>query len=111
MMPENRAIWTFLDSGTLFKNDSDEDLKQLMLALAGKNLSRIHVQLDLVECKMEISPGIRAIAASRHTPGHMALAISSGTDLLPYISDAAFNPIRLEQPELTSQLDSHGRQA
>ncbi len=88
-----------------------EDIKQLMLALARKNLSPIQGQLDLVERDTEILPGIRAIAAPGHTPGHMALAISSDNEHLLYISDAFLNPIHLEQPEWYPAFDLAPEQA
>ncbi len=89
----------------------EEDLKQLMLALARKNLPPIQGQLDLVERETEILPGIRAIAAPGHTPGHMALAISSDNEQLLYISDAVLNPIHLEQPEWYPAFDLAPEQA
>lgn len=88
-----------------------EDLKQLMLALAGKNLPPIEGQLDLIERETEILPGIRAIAAPGHTPGQMALAISSDNEELLYISDAVLNPIHLEQPEWYPAFDLAPEQA
>jgi glyoxylase-like metal-dependent hydrolase (beta-lactamase superfamily II) len=75
-----------------------EDIKQLMLMLARKNLPPIKGRLDLVDRETEILPGIQAIAAPGHTPGHMALAISSGSEQLLYVSDAALHPVHLEQP-------------
>jgi glyoxylase-like metal-dependent hydrolase (beta-lactamase superfamily II) len=88
-----------------------ENLKQLMLALARKNLPPIQGQLDLVERETEILPGIRAIAAPGHTPGHMALAIFSDSEQLLYISDAVLNPIHLERPEWYPAFDLAPEQA
>ena len=51
--------------------------KELLLTLARKNLQPIQDQLNLIDQEIEILPGIRAVAAPGHTPGHMALAISS----------------------------------
>ena len=76
-----------------------EDTKQLMLSLARKNIPPIQGQLYLVDREMEILPGIQVIAAPGHTPGHMALAISSDSQQLYYISDAVLYPIHLEQPD------------
>ncbi len=46
----------------------------------------------------EIVPGIRMLPTPGHTPGHMAVVVSSGQEELLYISDAALHPIHLEQP-------------
>jgi glyoxylase-like metal-dependent hydrolase (beta-lactamase superfamily II) len=82
-----------------------EDIKQLMLMIAQKNLPPIKDQLDLIEHETEILPGIQAIAAPGHTPGHIALAISSGSEQLLYVSDAALHPIHLEQPDWHAAFD------
>jgi glyoxylase-like metal-dependent hydrolase (beta-lactamase superfamily II) len=50
-------------------------------------------------------PGIRTIPAAGHTPGHMAVAISSGDEQLLLIADAALHPIHLEQPDWYSVFD------
>jgi len=79
--------------------------KELLLKFAHKNLAPIQDQLDLVDHEMEIVPGIQAIAAPGHTPGHMALIISSENEQLLYISDAVLHPIHLEQPEWYAAVD------
>lgn len=90
-------FWTSEPDLTPLK--ADEHFKQLMLMFAGKNLPPIRGQLDLVDHETEILPGIRAIAAPGHTPGHMALGISSAGEQLLCISDALLHPIHLEQPD------------
>jgi glyoxylase-like metal-dependent hydrolase (beta-lactamase superfamily II) len=77
----------------------DEHVKEVLLKFARKNLPPIQGQLDLVDHETEIVPGMRAVAAPGHTPGHMALTISSGSEQLLHISDAALHPIHLEHPE------------
>ncbi len=83
----------------------DEHGKEVLLKFARKNLPPILGQLDLIDHETEIVPGIHAVAASGHTPGHMALAISSGGEQLLCISDAALHPIHLEQPEWHAVVD------
>ena len=89
----------------------DEHVKELLLAFARKNLPPIKGQLDLVDHETEIVPGIRAVAAPGHTPGHMALAISSRGEQLLVISDAALHPIHLEQPDWYAAVDFAPEQA
>ena len=76
----------------------DEHVKEVLLKFARKNLPPIQGQLDIINHETGIVPGIQAIAAPGHTPGHMALAISSGNEQLLCISDAVLHPIHLEQP-------------
>jgi len=77
----------------------DEHVREVLVKSARKNLPPIQDQLDLVDHETEILPGIWAVAAPGHTPGHMALAISSGGEQLLCISDAVLHPIHVEQPE------------
>ena len=77
----------------------DEHAKKLLFMFARKNLPPIQGQLDLVDHETEIVPGIQAVSAPGHTPGHMALAISSGGEQLLCISDAVLHPIHVEQPD------------
>jgi glyoxylase-like metal-dependent hydrolase (beta-lactamase superfamily II) len=109
MWKDEWEFWT--SEPDLTQLEVEEDLKQLMLALARKNLPPIQGQLDLVERETEILSGIQAIAAPGHTPGHMALAISSGSEQLLYISDAALYPIHLEQPDWYPAFDLAPEQA
>ncbi len=83
----------------------DEHVREVLLNIARKNLPSIQNRLDLIERESEILPGIQAIAAFGHTPGHMALAISSGNEQLLYISDTVLHPIHLEQPEWCAAVD------
>jgi glyoxylase-like metal-dependent hydrolase (beta-lactamase superfamily II) len=79
--------------------------KEVLLGFARSNLPPIRDQVDLVEHETEIVPGIRAIAAPGHTPGHMALSVSSWGENLLCVSDAFLHPIHVEQPEWYSIVD------
>ena len=68
-------------------------------------LEGLHRRLELIEGEAEIAPGIRAIPAAGHTPGHLALAICSGRDRLLNIGDAAFHPLHLCRPEWRNGFD------
>ncbi len=83
----------------------EEHVREVLLGYARKNLPPIQSQLSLVDREMEILPGIQAIAAPGHTPGHMALKISSGDEQLLCISDTVLHPIHLEQPEWYAAVD------
>jgi glyoxylase-like metal-dependent hydrolase (beta-lactamase superfamily II) len=53
----------------------------------------------------EIIPGIKAIEAAGHTPGQMALSISSQGESLLYLSDVIIHPLHLMEPEWYSMVD------
>jgi glyoxylase-like metal-dependent hydrolase (beta-lactamase superfamily II) len=88
-----------------------DELKQFIVLLAQKNLPPIQENLVLVDHGTAIIPGIVAIAAPGHTPGHMALAISSGGERLLHISDTVLYPIHMEQPDWYPAFDFEPEQA
>ncbi len=83
----------------------DEHSREVLLGYARKNLPPIQSQLSLVDYETEILPGIQTIAAPGHTPGHMALAISSESEQLLCVSDTVLHPIHLEQPDWYAAVD------
>ena len=66
---------------------------------ARRNLLPLRDQVVLLDRETEIAPGIEALDAAGHTPGHMAVAVRSGGDELLYVSDAAIHPIHLAHPD------------
>lgn len=90
--------WDFWTSGQA-EQKLDEHSRELLMGYARKNLLPIRDQFDMVDHETEIVSGIHAIAAPGHTPGHMALSISSRNEQLLCISDAVLHPIHMEQLE------------
>lgn len=104
--------WDFwMSKPDLSQMQVDEQIKQLLVTFARNNLPPIEGQVDLVEQESEIVPGINAVSAPGHTPGHMAVAISSEGENLLCFSDAAIHPIHLEQPDWYSVFDLAPEQA
>lgn len=85
-----RGEWEFRNSEQGFDFD-DGDASRKLSALAG--------QLDLIDCEMEIVPGVHAIPAPGHTPGHMALAVVSEGEQLLDLVDSVGHPIHMEHPD------------
>ena len=88
----------------------DEHTRDILVGYARKNLPPIQDQLHLVDRESEILPGIEAVSAPGHTPGHMALAVSSRREQLLCISDTVLHPIHLERPEWCAVVDLDPRQ-
>jgi glyoxylase-like metal-dependent hydrolase (beta-lactamase superfamily II) len=78
---------------------------QVLLECANKNLPPIQNRLTLIESETEIHPGIRVIPAPGHTPGHIALSISSGSERLLHLVDTVLHPIHIEHPEWWAAVD------
>ena len=103
MWKDEWEFWT--STSSLVELKVDKHVKQLLLAVTRNNLSPIQGQLDLVDREAEIVPGVHAVEASGHTPGHMALVISSGSERLLYISDTVLHPVHLEHPDWYAIVD------
>jgi glyoxylase-like metal-dependent hydrolase (beta-lactamase superfamily II) len=83
----------------------DEHVREILVGCARRNLPPIQRQLVLIDRETEVLPGIQAIAAPGHTPGHMALSISSEGEQLLCVSDAVLHPIHLNRPEWHAAID------
>jgi len=98
--------WDFWMSGpSLAELPVDGGFKAEMLASVRKNLLPIQGQLDLLRQETEVLPGISAIAAFGHSPGQMALEISSRGEHLLFVADSVILPFNLEYPETRGVTD------
>jgi glyoxylase-like metal-dependent hydrolase (beta-lactamase superfamily II) len=96
--------WDFWTSeGT--EGKTDKHISEVLFSIAHKKLLPIQHRIDLIEHEGEILPGIRAIAAPGHTPGHMAIAIVSEGEQVLCISDTVLHPIHVEHPEWYAVVD------
>jgi glyoxylase-like metal-dependent hydrolase (beta-lactamase superfamily II) len=66
---------------------------------ARSNIEPLLDRLTLVERESEIVPGIFVVATPGHTPGHIALSITSEDEQLLHLSDVVIHPIQLEHPD------------
>jgi glyoxylase-like metal-dependent hydrolase (beta-lactamase superfamily II) len=76
----------------------DAHMKELLVGCAQKNLPPLKGRIELLDAEKEIVPGVRAIPAPGHTPGHIALLIASSKTQLLHLSDAVLHPLLLENP-------------
>jgi glyoxylase-like metal-dependent hydrolase (beta-lactamase superfamily II) len=77
----------------------------LIRSVARTQLPPIQERLTLVEDGDEIVPGIQIVAAPGHTPGHIALRITSNGEQLLWAVDTCIHPIHVEQPDWVSMFD------
>ena len=83
----------------------DDHLKQLMLQCGRDTLPPIRRQLDLVDGETEILQGVCMLAAPGHTPGHVAIEISSQGQVLIDAVDAMLHPIMIDRLDWYSAFD------
>ena len=76
-----------------------------------RKLLPIRDRLELLEEDGQIAPGIRALGAAGHQPGHMMLEIASMGEKLLYISDTLLHPLNLECPDWYAVYDRNPEQA
>jgi glyoxylase-like metal-dependent hydrolase (beta-lactamase superfamily II) len=88
-----------------FSEDTMDLVPKWFVRLARKSLEALEDRITLLEGESEIVPGIRAIPAPGHTPGHMVVAISSGDQQLLYIGDTATHVLHLEHPDWRPSYD------
>ena len=98
--------WTYwMSNPSLAELPVDEGFKEGMKTSARKNLLAIQGQLDLLDLESQILPGLSAIHAFGHSPGQMALEISSAGDRLLFVADALILPLNLQFPEAVGVTD------
>ncbi|MBZ5624854.1 MAG: MBL fold metallo-hydrolase [Acidobacteriia bacterium] len=82
-----------------------DDLKDSMGATARRCLGALKFQIETIDRETEIAPGVRAIPAPGHTPGHLAILLSSEGQHLINVGDAAVHPLHLEEPDWENGFD------
>ena len=54
--------------------------------------------MELVGQETEVLPGVRLLPAPGHTPGHMVVALTSGSDGALYLGDAVLDEANFAHP-------------
>lgn len=80
-------------------------IKQALIDAATAQLPPIKPHLELIDHEVEIVPGMMALAAPGHTPGHMALAMESDGQRFLHLVDTVLHPIQLSHPASLSIAD------
>jgi glyoxylase-like metal-dependent hydrolase (beta-lactamase superfamily II) len=96
-----------LGSGAVY--DSPE-LENLMGVWIDRYLPPVRDRLEWLADETEIATGIVAIDAPGHTPGHLGISISSGTDSLLFAGDVLIMPNQVVHPDWTSMFDLDAHQ-
>jgi len=84
-----------------------EENKKVFAANAKRYFGAIKDRLTLVSPGQKIVEGVEVVGAPGHTPGHIALLVSSGKEALLNAADTAHHPVLMfAHPEWTSAFDS-----
>ena len=65
----------------------------------------------MCEGEQEVAPGIRVIPAPGHTPGHMAISLTFGSQQAIFLADAVLGEPNFAYPDWTSALETDRPQA
>jgi glyoxylase-like metal-dependent hydrolase (beta-lactamase superfamily II) len=85
--------------GFWFSEAAMKKAPRRFVSLACRALEPIQDRVNLLNGDSQVVPGVRAIPAPGHTPGHMAVSVSSGHEQLLYIGDTVVHPLHLEHPD------------
>jgi glyoxylase-like metal-dependent hydrolase (beta-lactamase superfamily II) len=97
--------WRFWTHAPNLSGLRDKRFAPMMLDTAAVYLPPIQPQLMLVEPEAEIVPGVSVIAADGHTPGQMAVVVTSMGETVLAMADAVIHPVHLERPEWVAGVD------
>jgi glyoxylase-like metal-dependent hydrolase (beta-lactamase superfamily II) len=66
----------------------------------GRKLFPVRDRLETFDGGTTLAPGVDTLPTPGHTPGHAAIVVSSGTDRVVILGDAAHCPLELEESEI-----------
>jgi glyoxylase-like metal-dependent hydrolase (beta-lactamase superfamily II) len=72
---------------------------------ARRSLAALRLHLEPISQETEVFPGLTAIPAPGHTPGHLAVMLESAGEKLLNVGDAAAHPLHLENPDWEGAFD------
>lgn len=108
----SKQEWEFWTSDPELKQlKVEEDVRRMFCKTVQEHLIPIKNQLDLIDNETRIVPGIECIKTPGHTPGNIAVVISSNSEQLLYTGDLFHHPLQLGEPELQDVFDFEPEQA
>ena len=98
----NATIWFGDDDWRHFVTGSGEMADHIRAGLRSPAHS---TRMRPIDHDTTVAPGIAAVLAPGHTPGHMCVVISSGQDRALLLGDAVTCPLQLDEPTWHSVAD------
>jgi glyoxylase-like metal-dependent hydrolase (beta-lactamase superfamily II) len=100
---EEWAFWT--------SDAASEKAPPPMVQMARANLAPLKDRLTRLGDGDEVVPGVRVVAAPGHTPGHVAVEVTSAGATLLHVADVVLHPLHLEHPDWLPVFDIAPEQA
>ena len=102
----SREEWEFWTSDPELKQlKVEEETRQMFCKTVQEHLIPIKDQIYLIDKETGIIPGVECIKALGHTPGNMAVLISSNAERLLFAGDVFHHPLQLAAPHLNDIFD------
>ncbi|MCB9450897.1 MAG: MBL fold metallo-hydrolase [Anaerolineaceae bacterium] len=99
----NARYYIGLEEWDYWTSEEVLNLRPERIPFIKQNLLNIESAFTFVEGEVEIVPGIRAIPAPGHTPGHIALVV---VGRLLHVGDALHQPLHAEYPDWIAVFDT-----
>ena len=95
----NKDEWNFYINDDAF-NKAKAQYPDFTMSSNGREVyDKIKNNLVLVQPETEIVTGVRVIDAKGHTPGQLAVIVTSLDKKLIYVADVVFHPLQLKYPD------------
>ncbi len=91
--------WDFWFSDSALEMSMPRPAAERFVAMARTSLDAIRDRVEILSSEGEVFPGIFMLDAPGHTPGHMAVSFTSGSERLLYTSDTVLYPFHLSHPD------------
>jgi glyoxylase-like metal-dependent hydrolase (beta-lactamase superfamily II) len=101
----SKEEWRFWMAGDA-ERVSPAESGAFLVAFARRTLPIIEHCLELVDGEGELHSGVRYLPAPGHTPGHLAVELSSRGQRLLVIGDLAVHPLHVAHPEWHTVVDA-----
>jgi glyoxylase-like metal-dependent hydrolase (beta-lactamase superfamily II) len=101
----NAVFYLLREEWNFWMSDASAAAPRFFVDFARTNLEPVKDRVVLLSNDQEILPGIRAVAAIGHTPGHMAVSVTSGSAQLLHVADTVIYPWHLERPDWVPVFD------
>ena len=88
-----------------------EPLKEALIDSAQRNLPQLEPGTELIDQDTELAPGVQAVLAPGHTPGHLVIDVVSEGQRLLWSGDAFLHPVHISHPQWYSAFDLNPEQA
>jgi glyoxylase-like metal-dependent hydrolase (beta-lactamase superfamily II) len=82
-----------------------EHSREVLLGYASRNLSVLEDRVRLVKGEEEVLPGVLVIPAPGHTPGQLAVRVSSEGESLYCLADVLLHPLHVRRPQWVAAVD------